>query len=113
MAGCYGNDPEDKFFESKLMDYLDGDEMPRCEKCGNDYEMENSDSRDPDTYCSRDCEVDDIMDMIEKHDIINANHLEQHLKELETLRKNCDESLNDIDEIKGYLDHIVDQIRKR
>lgn len=35
MSGCYGNSPEDKYFESKLLDHLDTcDEDTTCSQCG-------------------------------------------------------------------------------
>lgn len=41
MAGCYGNSAEDRYFENKLMDYLD-DTEPYCTNCGTQTEeLEN------------------------------------------------------------------------
>ena len=33
MAGCYGNDPEDRYFEKKLNDYLDSEAPIDCDEC--------------------------------------------------------------------------------
>lgn len=37
MSGCYGNSPEDRYFESKLLDHLDNEWQ--CSKCGGHFEM--------------------------------------------------------------------------
>lgn len=34
MAGCYGDDPEDKYFENRLMDHLDQYDKIYCDWCG-------------------------------------------------------------------------------
>ena len=36
MSGCYGNSPEDKYFENKLLNELD--EEYKCAKCGGYFE---------------------------------------------------------------------------
>lgn len=39
MAGIYGSDPEDRYFEQQLMDYLDDECEPVCEGC-EEYEKD-------------------------------------------------------------------------
>lgn len=34
MAGIYGNSPEDRYREKQLDDYLDSQEIPTCNSCG-------------------------------------------------------------------------------
>ncbi len=37
MSGCYGNDPEDRYWESKLDDHLDSfQEELLCHGCGDE-----------------------------------------------------------------------------
>ena len=33
MSGCYGNSFEDKYWENRLMNYLDQYEIEECPKC--------------------------------------------------------------------------------
>lgn len=34
MSGCYGGDPEDRYFEDKLLNFLDENETDLCLSCG-------------------------------------------------------------------------------
>lgn len=116
MAGCYGNDPEDRYFENKLFEYLEQTEddlMRECQSCQKEFNAETSDAREPDSYCNRECENEHLLDVLDRWDILDGNHLQQILLDGDKLRKQCDESLNDIDEIEGYLKHIRDQIRQK
>lgn len=115
MVGCYGNDPEDRYFASKLDEHLEKQEhdFNQCKECGDNFKIGTSTARADESYCSQDCEHEHIMEIMEKHDFEDGEHLNSYMVEHGKLRKNCDESLNDIDEIRVHLDHIVDQIKRR
>ena len=114
MAGCYGNDPEDRYFENKLLNHLDeGGDMAQCQHCNKVMEQGTSDANNNHVYCSAECENDAIILVMDCHDILDAKHLDQILLDYDKLRAQCDDALADVDEIRAHLNNIVDQIREK
>lgn len=57
MAGIYGNDPEDRYFEKKLDDYLDSLDVEECTSCRADKKSgELTWCEECDDYLCEECE---------------------------------------------------------
>ncbi len=58
MAGCFGNSKEDKYKENLTLNEFEMEneqEEISCEWCNVKYVIEDSDSREPELYCSAAC----------------------------------------------------------
>ena len=61
MSGIYGNDPEDRYFEQMLNDYLDEHEVcNECEEYADDCSCEDRDEWEPDDDYLADMEIERI-----------------------------------------------------
>lgn len=115
MSGIYGNDQEDKYFENKLLNETQNEEesyddnLPFTEIDQDlvDVVTELTNDRDftEDLFQIMDDLIIPVLQKLSDSDIINPQHLKQHLEELRLSNKK-------MGEIREYQEEIEYNIKK-
>lgn len=115
MSGIYGESEEDKYFENRLLNEVDGDmenheEELKYEEIDQGLvdvvtELTNDREFTEDLFQIMDDLIIPVLQKLSDEEIINPKHLKQHFEELRKSRK-------DKEEIRSYCEEMEYNIKK-